>query len=407
MKNDAQIYYTEKSSLMLIEKNVKKRRKINKLTFIYSLFLIIDLFILYINMHYAFTEKGNSENSYIFRNVDLFSIERINKSYMDFTYYFNSKFMNNKIAKKYLSEKKPEEPKEKKKIVIYFADLYNRDYRQKWIQSALGDKFNIEFDSENPDYVFYNVFGCDHLNSKYKDAIKIAHFTENQFVDFDVADYAIGQHHINYLDRYYRRPFFIFQLINYTNKDFSDIRQKVLNNPKRTKFCAAVISNTGWTDGFRRLFYKALNKYKEIDMGGHYHNNVGGPVRNKTKFLNNYKFSLAMENTKADGYITEKVIDAFVAGNIPIYYGNYMIEEYINPKAFILIKGEEDMMEKIEYIKKIDNDDKLYKSILREKVLINDNIKDDSTKERIEFLTHIFEQNKTYAKRVDNYHYKK
>ena len=392
MKNDAQIYYTEKSSLILIEKNIIKRRKITKSTLIFSLFLIFDLFILYFNMHYAFKEKDNNENSYIFRNVDLFSIEKINKSYMDFTFYFNSKFMNNKVAKKYLSDKKPKEPKEKKKIVIYFADLYNRDYRQKWIQSALGDKFNIEFDSENPDYVFYNVFGCDHLNSKYKDAIKIAHFTENQFVDFDVADYAIGQHHINYLDRYYRRPFFIFQLINYTNKDFSDIRQKVLHSTKRTKFCAAVISNIGWTDGFRRLFYKALNQYKEIDMGGLYHNN--------------YKFSLAMENTKADGYITEKVIDAFVAGNIPIYYGNYMIEEYINPKAFILIKGEEDMMEKIEYIKKIDNDDKLYKRILREKVLINDNIKDDSTKERIEFLTHIFEQNKTLAKRVDNYHYK-
>ena len=406
MKNDAQIYYTEKSSLIIIEKNIIKRRKITKSTLIFSLFLIIDLFILYFNMHYAFKEKDNNENSYIFRNVDLFSLEKINKSYIDFTYYFNSKFMNNKVAKKYLSDKKPKEPKEKKKIVIYFADLYNRDYRQKWIQSALGDKFNIEFDSENPDYVFYNVFGCDHLNSKYKDAIKIAHFTENQFVDFDVADYAIGQHHINYLDRYYRRPFFIFQLNNYTNKDFSDIRQKVLHSPKRTKFCAAVISNIGWTDGFRRLFYKALNKYKEIDMGGYYHNNVGGPVRNKTKFLNNYKFSLAMENTKADGYITEKVIDAFIAGNIPIYYGNYMIEEYINPKAFILIKGEEDMMEKIEYIKKIDNDDKLYKRILREKVLINDNIKDDSTKERIEFLTHIFEQNKTLAKRVDNFHYK-
>ena len=238
MKNDAQIYYTEKSSLIIIEKNIIKRRKITKSTLIFSLFLIFDLFILYFNMHYAFKEKDNNENSYIFRNVDLFSIEKINKSYMDFTFYFNSKFMNNKVAKKYLSDKKPKEPKEKKKIVIYFADLYNRDYRQKWIQSALGDKFNIEFDSENPDYVFYNVFGCDHLNSKYKDAIKIAHFTENQFVDFDVADYAIGQHHINYLDRYYRRPFFIFQLINYTNKDFSDIRQKVLHNPKRTKFCA-------------------------------------------------------------------------------------------------------------------------------------------------------------------------
>jgi hypothetical protein len=299
------------------------------------------------------------------------------------------------------------ETKEKKKIVIYFLDLYNRKYRENWIKSALEDKFIIEFDSEKPDYVFYNIFGCDHLKSKYKDAIKIAHFTENQIVDLNMADYAIGQHHISYLDRYFRRPFFIFQLVNYTNANFTEIRQKVLDSPIRKKFCAAVISNTGWTDGFRRLFYKELNKYKEIDMGGLYHNNVGGPVRNKKKFLQSYKFSLAMENTKADGYLTEKIVDAFLAGNIPIYYGDYMVEEYINPKAFILIKGKKDMMEKIEYIKKIDNDDELYKKILKEKVLINDKIIEDSTSERIRFLTHIFEQNKTLAKRVDNYHWKK
>ena len=140
--------------------------------------------------------------------------------------------MNNKVANKYLSDKKPEESKEKKKIVIYFADLYNRDFRQKWIQSALGDKFNIEFDSENPDYVFYNVFGCDHLNPKYKNAIKIAQFSENQIVDFDVADYAIGQHHINYFDRYFRRPFFIFQLFNLTNKNFSEINLDYIYHPR-------------------------------------------------------------------------------------------------------------------------------------------------------------------------------
>ena len=141
-------------------------------------------------------------------------------------------------------------------------------------------------------------------------------------------------------------------------------------------------------------------------MGGRYHNNVGGRVRNKISFLSKYKFSLAMENTKSDGYITEKIIDAFLAGNIPIYYGDYMVEEYINPKSFILIKGKKDMMEKIEYIKKIDNDDELYRSILKETVLINNNISYQSTNERIQFLAHIFEQNKTLAKRIDNYHWK-
>ena len=140
-------------------------------------------------------------------------------------------------------------------------------------------------------------------------------------------------------------------------------------------------------------------------MGGAYHNNVGGRVQNKIKFLSQYKFSLAMENSKADGYVSEKIIDAFLAGNIPIYYGDYMVEEYINPKSFILIKGDRDMMEKIEYIKKVDNDDELYKNIIKQKVLINDNTNSQSTDERIEFLTHIFEQNKTLAKRIDHYHW--
>ena len=333
--------------------------------------IILDFIILSINIYFLFKKKDNiyvdnfKIKDYI-KSIDYFSFEKLTYSYRKVTDYLNSKYMTNN--NKYNNNST--ETNEKKKIVLYFLDLYNRNYREKWIKSALEDKFIIEFDSEKPDYIFYNVFGCDHLKSKYKDAIKIAHFTENQIIDFNTADYAIGQHHINYLDRYYRRPFFIFQLINYTNDNFSEIRQKVLDNPIRTKFCAGVISNTGWTDGFRRIFYKELNKYKEIDMGGAYHNNVGGCVRDKIKFLKSYKFSLAMENTKADGYVTEKIIDAFLAGNIPIYYGDYMIEEYINPKAFILIKGKKDMMEKIEYIKKIDNDDELYKKILKEKVLI-------------------------------------
>ena len=396
-------YYSENSSFIIIKNETKREKRKNKKYNLNWLYLILDLLILVLNIYLFLREKSFSYNEH-FKDVDNFTINGMSYTYQKFINYFNNKFF--KYTDNNITRFEPNlNNTEKKKIIIYFADLYNREYREKWIQSELGDKFNIEFSSKNPDYVFYNVFGCDHLKHKYKDAIKIAHFTENQIVDFDIADYAIGQHHINYLDRYYRRPFFIFQLINNTNKDFDEIRKKVLDNPIRTKFCAGVISNTGWTDGFRRLFYKELNKYKEIDMGGGYHNNVGGRVRNKIKFLNNYKFSLAMENTKADGYITEKIIDAFLAGNIPIYYGDYTIEEYINPKSFILIKGKKDMMEKIEYIKKIDNDDELYKSILREKVLINDKIKEESTSERIKFLTHIFEQNKTLAKRCDNYHW--
>ena len=176
----------------------------------------------------------------------------------------------------------------------------------------------------------------------------------------------------------------------------------MLKNEKRTKFCAGVITNP---IGFRLYFINELNKKKKIDMGGRFQNNVGGFVKNKIKFLSEYKFSIAMENSEADGYASEKIIDSFLAGTIPIYYGDYLVDEYINPNSYILIRNERDMKDKIDYIIKIDNDDNLYRSILKEKVFIDDFFVDNIINERKKFLMHIFEQKKEYAKRVDNYHF--
>lgn len=34
-----------------------------------------------------------------------------------------------------------------------------------------------------------------------------------------------------------------------------------------------------------------------------------------------YAFVVAFENTKAEGYVTEKIVNAFLAGAVPIYWG--------------------------------------------------------------------------------------
>ena len=135
-------------------------------------------------------------------------------------------------------------------------------------------------------------------------------------------------------------------------------------------------------------------------MGGKYNNSIGRLVQNKISFLSNYKFSIAMENSNGDGYSSEKIIDSFISGTIPIYYGDYMVDEYINPKSFILIKGPFDFEKKIEYIKKIDNNDKLYKRIMKEKVFINEKLYENIEREHSEFLIHIFTQDKDKAKRI-------
>ena len=104
-------------------------------------------------------------------------------------------------------------------------------------------------------------------------------------------------------------------------------------------------------------------------------------------------------------YISEKIVDSLIAGTIPIYYGDYLIDEYINPKVYILIKGEKDIPSKIEYIKKIDNDERLYNSILKEKIFINDNhidIVKKTEKESLSFFKNIFSQDKKNAGRIDD-----
>ena len=113
-----------------------------------------------------------------------------------------------------------------------------------------------------------------------------------------------------------------------------------------------------------------------------------------------------MENSFGDGYVSEKIVDSFIAGTIPIYSGDYLIDEFINPKTYILIKGEKDIDAKIEYIKKIDQDDNLYKSIMREKPILDKNyINKIDNIEIKDFLKNIFSQEKKKAYRRDNNYY--
>ena len=113
-----------------------------------------------------------------------------------------------------------------------------------------------------------------------------------------------------------------------------------------------------------------------------------------------------MENSDGDGYLSEKIVNSFLAGTIPIYYGDYLLDEFINPKTYILIKGENDIIKKIEYIKKIDKDDNLYKSILKEKPIIDKNFVDKIDENEIKsFLKNIFNQDKQKAFRRDNYYH--
>jgi len=54
------------------------------------------------------------------------------------------------------------------------------------------------------------------------------------------------------------------------------------------------------------------------------------------KLFRDYKYCLVMENTAdQSGYITEKIVMAFLGGCIPIYYGTQEVFDIFNPESFI------------------------------------------------------------------------
>ena len=364
--------------------------------FINSIYFIINIFFLYHSPNKEILKFINT--STIFKNIDKYTFSLLTNSYENLGNYINNKYnIYNNSSNLNIPINKTEK---KKTIRVCAKNLFSKEGFKKYLLWYLKDTFIVEFDDINPDYLIYNVFG-DKNNRTYDNTIKIAIYTENTIPDLFNCDYAIGHAHIFFLDRYFMLPFGFLAKLNKTKHlNFEKIRNEVINKPRK-KFCVAAISQISpiYTDFFRLIFIEELNKYKKVDMGGKYNNNVGGPIKDKIEFFKDYKFSIAMENRKGDGYASEKIIDSFISGTIPIYYGNYLIEEYINPKTFILIKGLEDMKDKIEYIKKIDNDDKLYQSILREKVIIDDNLIEKMQKEQSDFLIHIFKQDLKKVKR--------
>ncbi|CAG8660197.1 22643_t:CDS:2 [Cetraspora pellucida] len=85
---------------------------------------------------------------------------------------------------------------------------------------------------------------------------------------------------------------------------------------------AWVVSNCHPVNG-RHYYVKELLKYIDIDIYGKCMNNqeVLDPTINISDLIKQYKFYLAFENSNCDYYVTEKLLNAFIAGVVPIVDG--------------------------------------------------------------------------------------
>lgn len=292
------------------------------------------------------------------------------------------------------------------------------DEQDNFITNVLKIKYNIEI-CNNPDFLIYSVKSKDYLNYKCP---RIFYTAENLVPDFNICDYGIGFHFIEFEDRYFRFPLYLvsgfkaYDNDNYEN-DLRLAQSKHLYATQaflsKTEFCSFVYSNSKAAQ-CREDFFNALSRYKIVNSGGRYKNNIGGAVNSKLEFQLKHKFSIAFENTSTSGYTTEKIIHSFAAKTIPIYWGDPSIAKVFNPKAFINchdygIKAEgnnEEAFDKvIKRIKELDENDEEYLKMLKEPAFSQDYDVDEQRKAFNDFLFHIFDQDPSEAYRRNRFYW--
>ena len=141
---------------------------------------------------------------------------------------------------------------------------------------------------------------------------------------------------------------------------------------KKNKIISIISSNKTFLTG-HKLRHEVISKIPKLDVYGRGYKEI--PT--KLDGLKDYKFSIAIENDKVDYYFTEKIIDCFITGTIPIYWGCPSIGNFFDINGILTFNTIDELND---IINNLDNEyEKRFESVktnfeLSKKYLIADDI---------------------------------
>ena len=266
----------------------------------------------------------------------------------------------------------------KKVCVINFWDgAFDGDFFEFFFCAAFN---GIEYvlSPHEADVVISSVFGRTQTDPKKT----IMYIGENLRPNYLGYNYSLSFDYDDYGGRNFRLPLWWSRLAwdgfvqkprkpnahNHGYEQLLDI--KSLTQPRKLdmrikdKFCAMIAGNP---EGLRVNLFNSISKYKSIDGYGLM---FGNSLR-KSKFavLPEYKFCLCPENSIYDGYVTEKLLDAYAGGTVPLYSGDLSVDRDFNIGAFWNYQDEKDMDKFVEIVSSLDRYEDQYKSYYEQPLL--------------------------------------
>ena len=244
-----------------------------------------------------------------------------------------------------------------------FRHLSNENGRYSSVHNKISNK--IEFVRDLYKYDGITIFTDDYLNNNVAKQVdsekKIGWLLEprqiqplryNEFEKYkDDFDYVIT-HDEELLKKYPEKT--RFGIVGGTW-----IKTKNYGLHHKNKNISIIYSNKTDLEG-HRLRHEVARHINGLDLYGR---GTSNPIDNKEESLLEYRYSIVIENSRAKGYFTEKLIDCLITGTIPIYWGCTNIQDFFDIRGIYIVNnlqdikniidnlGENDYFNKIEYIK--------------------------------------------------------
>lgn len=254
-------------------------------------------------------------------------------------------------------------------LKIWFTDFWPEWNIEDFITPILNGHFNVTLSKSNPDVLFHSIFNRMVETPKFK-CKKVLILAENWRPSQFKSDYSISFDPHSKTN--FRLPLWqIYWLMKPELKDRLFSRKR-LDNFER--FCAFTVSNP--SNMLRNNHFDLLSAYKRVDSYGKVRMN-SFELKNATDgkywrdakdefFLKHpHKFMMTYENSSYPYYSTEKLMDAFLVGSMPIYWGDPKIEQDWNSKAFINVMKHPDWLD---WIKTADQNQTFWEEMYNEPV---------------------------------------
>jgi hypothetical protein len=253
-------------------------------------------------------------------------------------------------------------------VVNFWDGAFDGDFFDFFFRSCFSD-LTYTSNQHDADLVVTSVFGHTQTDPRKT----LAYIGENIRPNYIGYNHSLSFDWDTYGGRNFRLPLWYARLAwdgfeqkprrdNHHNHGYEQLisissltRGRKLDIKAKDKFCALIANNA---EGLRVNLYNSISQYKQIDGYG---NMFGNPLR-KSKFaiLPEYKFCLCPENSIYDGYVTEKLVDAYAGLTVPIYSGTTSVDRDFNPNAFLNYQEHIKMDYLIHNITKYDTEDSVY-----------------------------------------------